>query len=323
MSQNCATVCSCSFGLANTGWDCSPVMGVTQKLIFVPYYDSTGVQNYMDLSTTLNQAYFTALINQSDATKRWYPTPEILEVKNLRGDPTVQDFANGSKIFVKQGTRNIEGMMVDKLATPNMDRAMNSLRCTGDLGVFLVTKDSAIVGVPSSDRTKLYPIKIDSGSLFATFMFSSDTETQALKFSFNWAQSEKDSCIGQVVLSEMSSDVTPLLWKGLVDARATFTSPATTGVTMKLYLYFGTAITPVPIVGLTASELVSSVTATTSKVRDTTGGSDLTVTCTESSTIPGTYALAYTATTAHVICIKPKRNGIDFTEVAASTVTTP
>ncbi len=70
MSQNCAKVCSCSFGLANTGWDCDPVIGVPQKFLFMPYFDSTGTQNYIDLSATLNQAYFTGKVNEADTSQR-------------------------------------------------------------------------------------------------------------------------------------------------------------------------------------------------------------------------------------------------------------
>ena len=74
------TGCNCNVGLSNTGRpNCVPIFGITSSLILVPIFDNDGVKNGIDLSTTLPT--WASLVNQADASKRWFPLPEFENVE--------------------------------------------------------------------------------------------------------------------------------------------------------------------------------------------------------------------------------------------------
>ena len=63
-------LCVCESTLPNGSQpNCATIIGLQKKFIFVPLFDSTGARNSIDLSATLNAAYFTGKINQVDASR--------------------------------------------------------------------------------------------------------------------------------------------------------------------------------------------------------------------------------------------------------------
>jgi len=66
--------CNCNSGLSNTGRpNCVPLQSVTSKLIMVPLKANDGSLNYIDLTSPLPT--WNDLINEADASKRWFPLP--------------------------------------------------------------------------------------------------------------------------------------------------------------------------------------------------------------------------------------------------------
>ena len=97
-------MCTCKQGIANTGTpNCSTSIEVPVKLFVQSLYDSEGNKNMIDLSTIaspedLDNAFFSAMINDSDVSKRLFPFPKMKNVENTRGENRVESFKDGSKL---------------------------------------------------------------------------------------------------------------------------------------------------------------------------------------------------------------------------------
>ena len=71
--------CNCNAGLGNTGRPgCVPIQSVTSKLIMVPLNANDGTLNGIDLSAPLPT--WNSLVNEADASKRWFPLPAFENV---------------------------------------------------------------------------------------------------------------------------------------------------------------------------------------------------------------------------------------------------
>ena len=90
-----------------------PIASVANKIILVPTYDSTGAKNKWDLTDSLDQATFDALVNQADKTKRWYPLPQLENVGGERADDVTETGPSGRKYRVKQGIRNFTAEIIE------------------------------------------------------------------------------------------------------------------------------------------------------------------------------------------------------------------
>ena len=98
------SVCSASF--LNTGTiNCAPIMDYADKLIFVPTFAADGTRNKISNTAIFSQATMQALIDQADATKRWYPTPQIENISGERAASTFETGATGRRYKAKKGIR--------------------------------------------------------------------------------------------------------------------------------------------------------------------------------------------------------------------------
>src|SRR3990170_4598150 len=130
--------CKCESGLLNTGAGCSPLMDVTDKIIVVPIYDSTGAKNRIQLSSfAFDSTSFKALINQSDASKRWYPVPRLKNVTDERAEPELETFDDNTKIPIRQGLREFTGLAVEKDAPVKLIGKLNAITCK-EVGIYII-----------------------------------------------------------------------------------------------------------------------------------------------------------------------------------------
>jgi hypothetical protein len=326
MSNGCVKTCSCNASMSNTGTECAPLMEVIKKLVLVNIYDSTGTRNSVDVTgvTTIDAAFFTALVNQADASKRWYPLPELKNINDVRDTPVVEEFADSTTAFISEGVRKFQGLIVGKAGSPQLKGKLEAARCN-EMGVYGIDRKGNLIGIISDDGTKLYPIRIDQESLSIQFMGATDTTTQKLQVNFNFHPDESDSCLRMIAQTEMD-DANLLTLKGLVDVYATYSSITTAGFTVKLSTDYGTPLTPVLVKGMTAPDFISSVGGATSKVRRTNNTpADVAVTVVESTTIPGQYAVTFgvAQTSLDEIQVLLKHNGYDFTDMLTDTIAIP
>jgi hypothetical protein len=321
--DSCIPVCNCNASLGNTGYDCLTLMDVAQKLIFIPTYTSTGTLNYMDLTVTLDQAYFSARINDTDTSKRWYVTPDLNNVNDKRADAVTEKMSDDTEEYIRDGVGTFEGVFLKSKGSPKMKKSMDTLRCNA-VSVLVIDKVGNIIGRPSSDSTKLYPVRIDEGSVNAILMKASDSTVPKLGIKFNWHTSENDACLGLISANDLASDATPLTWKGLLDVKVKFSAISTAGVTATLYTDFGTVLAPTTVKGAVIAEFISYYTAATSKARNITSGAEVALsTVTETPANSGIYVIVFTAaqTVGHKIAFKLLKTGYDGAPMVALPVT--
>lgn len=304
-------VCDCGAGLSNTGNGCSPIMKTAKMLIAVPIYDNDGTRNGITLADTLNQAYFDALINQIDVSKRWFPYPQMKNVEDVRGDNKTETFKDQSQLFVSEGIRSFKAWIVGLDATTVIKGKIEAGRCV-KMGFFIIDLDGNLIGNISADGLTLYPIRIDENSLAAKFMKSSDDELQKIELTFNFNSTEKDENLKMITCAELG-DVQLLDLVGLLDVCATITNITQTGFTATLETEFGSALNKVKDEGLESADFVSSVTAVVSKIRNSTDAADVAITSVTESA-PGVYDFVIPSQDiGDTLILKPLKSGREYT----------
>ena len=300
------SACKCNVSLSNTGKSsCEPIANVIKKIIIVNIYDSTGAKNFVDTTATFNAAYFTGKLNETDASKRWFPTPSILNVTSAKADSVFETFADTSKIFIHEGVRSFEGVM------PNLSPAylgkLKSVRCA-EVGIYIVDKDGSLIGA-TTEAGKLYPIALDTPSWNPTLIFGTDTEKQKINLKFDFSVDASDEDIRMILADDMASGVSLVNLNGLIDAYVTYSSISLTSFTAKLYTSFGSVVNPITVKGLLQADftlfkgLVSVPILTFSENM-------------------GVYTFTFAAQlTGSEITVTPTKTGYDFSQVVANKVT--
>lgn len=304
-------VCVCNAGLSNTGTACTPIMQKAEKIIVVPYYDKDGIINYIDLTTaTFTPAYFSGLVNQSDKSKRWYPLPEVLNVEDTRADNKMEEFNDGSSVFISEGIRSFSGLLVK--GTPQLKAKIEAIRCL-PVGIFIVDKSGNLIGAYKS-ANKLYPIKLESASVSAKLVKTTDSTIQKLELHFTFHNDEKDEDLRMVACNEMSYDLHEIT--GLLDINATFSNITTTGFRVCLSTDYGTVLNPVMDEGMVIGDV---------DLYNNTDSAPVTpLTVVEDSNEPGCYNVTFAAqTSADVLFMTITRTGRDYTRVGDTEIVIP
>lgn len=240
--------CKCESGLSNTGTpNCVTLQSVTSKLILVPLEDSTGVRNFVDLSSAPTVASITALINQSDATKRWFPLPVFEKVELPKADSTFEEAPSGRKLFIKQGKRSFTGELWN--GTTQLLGKIQDNRCV-EFGVYIVDVNGNLVG--SKEGTKLYPIPVDNQSFDAKMMYATDTTVQKIMVSFDFYRLFDESSLWLITASELGGDFNQ--FEGLLDVVLTKSSSTQTTLVVDANLDYGTALNPIKVLGLVVAD---------------------------------------------------------------------
>lgn len=313
---------ACNYTLYNTGSGCTPLIQALKKLIIVPIFDATGAKNRIDLTVSLNDAYFAALVNQADATKRWYPLPFMKDADPNRGENIVEGFKDGSQIFIQQGAKTFTAVIVEKDAPPRLLIALESFRNI-DFGLYGIDKDNNLVGMKNA-AGYLEPIRIDASSWAPKFIEATDTTSQKIALNFNWHINEKDKNIDMIAESELVAGTDIANLDGLLDVYADASAITTTGCTLSLYTLFGTQKNPVRDTGRVIADFISSITAATSKIRNQTDSADVTLTTVTETATPGIYTLVWPAqTSADVLIPFLTKSGRDYQHVKEETITIP
>jgi hypothetical protein len=315
-----SALCSCGVSLQNTGTpNCIPVFGVTKQLILVPLIANDGTENSIDPTDTLNSAYVTALINQADDSKRWYPVGPLKNVAGERADALMETFEDGSKVFIRQGVRSFTGLVLK--GGPELLNQLNSNRCSS-FGAFMIDSNGSLYGKVKNDDGMLYPVEIQADSFYNKLMFTTDTTIQKIMISFEFGIDERDEDL-RMILSSSFTGVNLANVRGLINAYVRVVSTGQTSMVVDVYNKYGDFINGSPVEGLLIADFASSVTETGSKIRNTTDGADVTLTTvTESTSQAGRYTLAYTSqTVSDVLQPYVKKNGLDGTTMIGTTGT--
>jgi hypothetical protein len=230
-------------------------------VIVVPMEADDGTANSILLSDTLNQAYFDALFQNADASKRWYPIGELESVVQERAEAIIQTYDSGTIKKIQDAQKNFTSVVPEvEYAFFGKVKQMECLR----IGIYIVDIDSQLKGQLSADGLNLLPMEVANGSWDARYSEATDTKVAEMILNFQFAKSVKDEDLRLITPDEMDN-VDLLQSSGLLDVNGVFTSPTTTSVTAALSLDYSSPITPIVAQDLVFGDFIvrNTVTLTT------------------------------------------------------------
>lgn len=305
--SNC--LCGTGKNLGQPG--CTGKIGRPQKGLLTRRLGNDGVENNLKLTDVLGSSFFTGLINQSDISKRLYPTGTIVNVVDERGDPVTYN-ADNIEYFSSQGNRTFTFEIIDG-ASPQLEKAYNNFRCQ-DMCMYLVSVDSQIVG---NERNAgiLRPFRVEKNTLYAKYIPATATTPERLMVTLTFSVLEKDGDISYFNYTEGGTGagvlaVNPLDFQGLVDVTmGTATGISTTAFTIPMdYIYGGMGRLPFEA-GILADFTLYNVTDASS------------VTITSVTETDGSYAFVIpTQTSADVLRLTFSKTGFECTNVLSITI---
>lgn len=308
--------CTCDVGLGNTGTpNCVPVMKVAKKLIIVPRFDSDGNYNEIDLTDTLNEAYFLALTNNADDSKKWFPFKSMKNVKSERAETKFQEFDDGSKEVIAQGVRPFEALLTKE--GPIFLSQIEGYACN-EVAFYIVDADDNLIGDGVSHVGFLRPIAIANNTWDPIFLMPSDTTVSAIKLGFEWENTMKDSSIRMIQASDLGTSMLSL--RGLLDIEATVVSTTQTVMTIDLYSRYGSLLKKDPILGMVTANFGEA--GNTSKIYNVTDATWISVVAAAVTGTPGRYTLTYASqTVSDVLMPAILKNNFDDTQLRLKTGT--
>lgn len=310
--------CECNSSLGNLGTPgCQPLAKVAKKEFFVPIYDSTGALNKIDLSVAFDQSVLDALLDNTDASKRWYPTTLIEAVTSERGESVFDEAPSGNKDFVKQGNRSESYEIRNQAGAYKTE--LDKARCF-EVAKYVVDIDGSLTGmiIPTANSTDdgfLYPIKIDNSSFDVNMNMATDSTVAKLVVSYDYAQSEDDANLRTIAGADITADL--LGSKGLIDVYATYSAITTTSFTVQLNFSYGSQNNLIADSGLIITDFVLAELTPTP-------GAIVITSVTETGTGTGIYDFVFpAATSADVLELTPTKTKRDYTNVIAKTILIP
>lgn len=193
--------CACTTAPGNTGTPNCEVLFKTQAGMFlVPMTADDGTANRIDVTTTLNQAYFDALTQHADASKRWYPVHQTKNVSAPRDESVKETMDDGTSYIVEKGARNIE-LVIPKRSNVFLSK-LEQWDCR-DFGIIQIDTDGSIRGEATDDLAYLKPIKVQGGTWDAIMNDATSTTVSKISLKFQIDKNVKDSMLYLILASEM------------------------------------------------------------------------------------------------------------------------
>lgn len=252
--------CNCNAGLSNTGRpNCVPIQSVTSKLIMVALTANDGSANFIDL--TLPIPTWSDLVNEADASKRWFPLPNFENVELPKADSQFEEANSGRMVFLRQGKRSFTGELWAEDSSPTLLGKMQNNRCV-DFGVYIVDVNGNLVGSKVGDG--LYPIPVDNPSFDPKLMFATDSTTQKIMVAFDFDRLFDESTMYMVTPTEAGINFNDL--NGLVDVNFVNGVVGATDYTADLQLDYGTAYNPILFKGAVSADFALYNNTTASSV---------------------------------------------------------
>lgn len=299
----------CTTGMGNTGYiaACSSEFKNVYGVIIQKTYADDGSENKIDANEVLDEAYLTAQINHADPSKRWYPLAAVNAFESVRAEPVYEELANGSREFIKQGTRNVS-FQIRSQSSAYLGQ-IQACPCE-ELSFYFIDSKGKLRGIVKSKTSQdFYPIKMQASSLYSGLVFATDTTNEHITVQFQFQLTEDDSLLR--VYNDVLVEGSLLSLKGLLDIYPVFTAVTTTGFTVKLasiysqgnkYNASGLLIGDFSLKGNGSPIVITSVT--------------------ETPAFSGTYVFVIPTTLTSVSkVLTPTKAGYDFSQVVSTPFT--
>lgn len=246
--------CTCNVTLFNTGRpNCDKLRDITKHIWWTPTYADDGTRNRIDLTATLNQAFFDGLLNQSDGSKRIYPLRDLVNVTDVRSESEKESLTDGSSVRIRQGIKTFNGAFL-KHSHNYLDK-LQQAACV-PISAYIVDKSGNLIG---SGKTSGYltPIRINQETIDILMDGEpNDAAVSKLLANWEWDSEEEDRNIRMIEASSfVSYDI--LDSKGLIDLSylEAPTVASATAFTIKLKTDFGSLLNPLMQTGFSTVEL--------------------------------------------------------------------
>jgi len=227
-------------------------------MIAAPLFANDGTRNGIDLNAPL--PVWADLVNEVDASKRWFPIPAFENVELPKADSQFEEANSGRMVFLRQGKRSFSGELWADDSTPTFLGKLQANRCV-DFGIYIVDVNGNLIG--SEENGFLYPIPVDNPSWDPKFAFATDTTAQKIMLGFDFDRLFDESTMYMITPDEAGVNFTTL--KGLIDVNILdVVEVAGVSITFDAKLDYGTALNKILFKGATVSdfELYNNDTAT-------------------------------------------------------------
>lgn len=264
--------CLCGTGMNNTGLvTCIKGFKKTTGFLIVPILANDGTRNSIDLSTAINMDSY---IKNVDPSKRFYPVNDLKDVELPTAESRFETAKDGSKFKLADGIKSFKAVIYE--GGSMYASKLQGVSCE-KYGVYLYDIDGNLRGV--KDGNLLYPIEI--GGWDTIFMDATDDNVSKIQIQFDFDILLKISRYW--ILSAADLGVNPNTLLGLVDANLIEVSSGVTSTVLDISSDYGSGLSALPIVGLTADFSVYNENTSAS----------VAVSVAESTTIDGRYTLTY------------------------------
>lgn len=315
--KSCVITCACNQAMINSKTGCLSSRVVEKQAIVVNRTDSTGALNYIDLTLTLDDAYFIAKANEVDNNARWFFLPECKNITDVRDKSVMEAAKDGTMYKVRDGIRKFDGQYFPPFASPQLVGILSSQRCAAPCK-FSIDANGTIWGRISEDGTKLYPMRMDAGSIDVIYVNPNDTEVEKVNYSYNLHPSEKDCEVRGIMASELTGGINPLDYTGLMDVSMIVVACNTTDFTFKLIDNFGTPLNPEAVVAFLAGDFALYNVTTSSAIPLT--GSGFAFVESPAGTYKITYPTAHQPSSTDHLRLTPNKSGFDCTTIPSISI---
>ena len=235
-------VCKCDSGASNTGFDCTNLGGQTRLSFLMNKTKKDGSPNGIDFATdavdgVIPASVIEAKINDPIPEDRWFPVGKFENVEDVRSEIVVQTFNSGNSAKIKDGIRTFSAALI-KMA-PNYVETLESFGCQKDVAVMHVDLEGSLIG-ESLDGNFLRPIKIDSNTISAILVKTSDTEVSYITFSYAYAQTTQDGNLSMITADGFDIDLTNV--RGLLQGSAVINLANETSISVTASVVYGNVI---------------------------------------------------------------------------------
>ena len=309
--------CSCGTGGKNTGVpSCVPQINRVGMIAIVHTRNAAGELNSIKESDfvdgILPEAFIDAKLNAEDPSERWFLTPKINSVTDVRAEPITFD-VDGIPKIIDQGVRTFLGSYYGSAASPQFAGVLNSFNCI-EVSEFEFSVDGAIVGIDAGDE--MLPIAIETQTLYAGVVKRTKAELNSVSLTFAIQELVRDEDLIQISASSIEGNI--LTKKGLIDGTGeALASPAITTSTVRIdmkYIY-GDFPSKQAFKGLVVGDLSPDNGVTTSTIYNTTDSANVAVSLmTPVVGSDGVYDLTFAVQpAAKTITVDFSKTGFDFT----------
>lgn len=314
-------LCKCNVGIGNMGVpNCDQIFGAVKKFIYVPQYTAAGVENKVNPATTLNLAWATALINNSDKSVRFFFTPALKNVKMVKDAPVMESFEDGASNFIAESLRKVSAILPE--VSPRLKANFEQVRCNANTMAYGVDLEGNLIGCTKYGDGLLYPFPINPKSLYAGVAMAEDGASQQIGLSFEIPKAFDDSTLVMIAATAFT-DFNLNNIAGLLDGNVSFSASgaSTTVIVATITTPGADLFAPIRVEGLLIGNFVSSVTGVAGQLRNTTNGLDVAITTVVENT-PGVYTITFPIQTTKNIVALAKLNGYDFVNMRSKSFVT-